>query len=350
MPKEKEFIVKPPEKPKSAHEYELEELRNDLSVFDEKERALIEKYLEGVRLTGKDQRIFDLARNRWWGEKYGFPYKNKVARNELLQRKYAPSKELMESFALQVKLIQAIKEKNEARINDLKKEYEEKYPDQLEGVTVLFELIPFLKNKEILDTQPKHEKKIEIFEELTQYQFLLTHFIESNSENKEFLNTFWEALERLSEAAGQLKYMHKLRRSVLSQVAILKLFKHLGLKPNISHPEEDAFHAIDLWADEKTAIQVKGIKKNMPALVKTDAIAFPGIDLKAESKTKWYNSHFSHEFQRFKAKLSNYQSYLNKQMEGYLVVIPYSEFDFVTGEPSEKIISFIKDRLEHEKE
>lgn len=121
MEKEKTFIVKPPEKQKSPKQYELSEMHDDLVLFPEEVRPLVEKHLEGQALTLNEHGVLHRARNAWWQEKYGFSYDNKIAREEVLRRKYASAKEMTEQENMQKRLFQAFRDNNAKEIASLKK-------------------------------------------------------------------------------------------------------------------------------------------------------------------------------------------------------------------------------------
>lgn len=361
MEKEKfESFVQPPIQEKRVLKttnkiflYEQQEMTADSSVFSESSQPILSKFLEMGHsgLSPLEERILEEERNKWWQNKYGFPYENKTARDEVLRRKY-DNKDVEEENDLQRQLFLAVRNKDNNSIKELKKSYEEKYPDQLEGVVALFELTPFLKTQAEIEKYKKpDEKRKKMFEELTQYQFLLTHFINFNSKDKDFLWTFWEVAERLAKEANQLKEMHMLQRNIISQVAAIKILKALGKDPVLSHPSEDAFNAIDLWIEEeKTAIQVKGTKQKRNANLKiSDSIAFPGIELKHGSDEQYFNSWEFWQMQKFKAKLSKYKKLTGKNVNAYLMIVPYPDIDFITGQPSDNIIKFFKEKLSSRK-
>ncbi|MBU6415504.1 hypothetical protein KGQ34_04690, partial [Patescibacteria group bacterium] len=350
MEKEKTFIVKPPEKQKSPKQYELSEMHDDLVLFPEEVRPLVEKHLEGQALTLNEHGVLHRARNAWWQEKYGFSYDNKIAREEVLRRKYASAKEMTEQENMQKRLFQAFRDNNAKEIASLKKYYEENYSDQLEGIEILFGLNSFFETQKFLDTHKKdgwNEEVGQRVQSLTEYQFLLSDFVRHNARDKEFLSVFWEALERNAETSSHLKIMHQLRRSVLSGVALMKVFEALGKKPFLSHPSEDAFRAIDMWIDAESAVQVKGAfsREDSLSIVDTDSIAFPAVEVKESGSSKLFNSHFSRHLQTFHAKIKNYEAVVGKKLRGYFVVIPYEKFDFVTGEPDEEIIQEVRHKL-----
>ena len=157
-------------------------------------------------------------------EKYGFPYNQKQARNEVLMRKYAPPEEKIKAWKLQNDFLQAMADKDQQRISELKEVYYREYPDQLEGVSVLFEMLPFLglsvrvgKENKTFGTEKDN------FEYLTQYQFLLTDFIIYNSKDKLFMKNFWDLWAKIAKDADMLREFNILKRGILSQVSVFKI-------------------------------------------------------------------------------------------------------------------------------
>lgn len=357
MEKEKAFIVKAPEELKTPQQYEFSEIEEDLSLFSEEARPAAGKFLKegGNNLTPKEHRLFNNARNAWWQEKYGFPYGNKIAREEVLRRKYAPSKELVIQQELQDRVFKAYKKNNAKEIQHINKIYEEQYPDQLEGIAVIFGLGRYLENQHYLDKHHslRNEKTNKIVEDITQYQFLMTDFIRHNSSQKEFLMTFWELMEKLGKEVDQVNLVHRLRRSVLSQVAMFKIFEAMGKHPILAHPKEDAFRSIDLWTDQETVVQIKGARDlSASIIVKTDAISFPAIEVrdKNNKNLNYFTSKLSSSFQKFKIKVSKYQEIVKKKLSGYLIVVPYEKIDFVTGEPDEEVVAQVQEALREKEE
>lgn len=153
-------------------------------------------------------------------------------------------------------------------------------------------------------------------------------------------------MEQAAQETGHdhLEILHRFRKSALSQVAILKVLEALGKRPRVAHPQEDAFHAIDLWMDQESVIQIKGGSKKA-AVIETDAISFPGIEVQGEDQTQHFNSFLSHHAQKFKTKISDYESVIGRKIKRFLVAIPYNKFDSVTGEPKEDFVEMIRKKI-----
>lgn len=343
---EREFLVDtaplPSNKPKA---HERAELAADISVFSPATRPVVEKLLSGDILTPEELRIFETARNTWWFDKYGFPHEQKAARTEVLMQKYATTPEISEAKILQARLFETLKSKDRKSIDVLKKEYEEKYPDQLEGVEALFYLIPFFETQKRLSEHKEiGEKRRQMIEETTQYQFLLTHFIAQNSGDKQFLKLFWEVAEKAAKETDNLIELNRMRRGVLSQVAVYKILDAIGAHPTLSHPKEDAFHAIDLWAEDQV-VQIKGFRSGEPQLIETDTVSFPGTAVTRGDEVHHFDAYLTEELKKFRAKVLEYGKMTGKKLRGFLIQIPYHKFDFVTGEPSKDVIEFVRKNL-----
>lgn len=350
MTRSNEFlVVNKPEKAKAFWEYEMEELRSDISVFSEEEVSAVRKFIGKLVLSPEEQKTFKEAVSRWWYDKYGFDYDDKPARVEMLMKKYAPPEDIADACAIQEELFDAYKKNDGQKIEEMQRMYEERYPDQLEGLCALFGIGSFLDLDKRLDAHEEVGKeRREIIGEITRYQYLLTHFIAANGNDKEFLRKFWEAAEQIAKGKDFLGAFNKRRRGILSQVAVLKVMEKIGAKPKLSHPREDAEHAIDVWIDAKKAVQVKGIqeyKQQNPEIMETEMVSFPGVEIERGEEIQHFNSALFQEFQQFQLSLDKYRLLAGKNIKGYMMVVPYSEFDAITGEPSEKIVAFAKEKI-----
>ncbi len=342
------LVVEPtPERPpKSVKQHVRDEMAADLTAFPEEARVVVKKYLDGAGLTPEEEAALQRERENWWQDKYGFPWADKVARAEVIRRKYSPPKEQAEARMFQEAMMSAFQRGDKQGIEALKKEYEERYPDQLEGVAVLFEMVPFLERRaKLAEERSSRQDRLKMLEESTQDQFLFSHFILSNSGDKSFLKDFWAVAEKLSADGGHTREFNRFRRGLLSQVAVYKIMEALGTKPSLSHPKEDAFHAIDLWTEKAGAVQIKGHYEGEPQLIPTETGVFPGVEVKEGEQVKFFNSYLAHEFEKFKYKISEYGEMTGRDIKGFIIQIPYSKFDFVTGEPSPEVIEFVRAQM-----
>ena len=238
----------------------------------------------------------------------------------------------------------------------------EMYPNDAEAITALADLVGFLDSqRELTELQMVarmgvvskerakeiKERKLQLFQALTQYQFLLTHFLVSRPQSEEYMQRFWTASERIAKNDHSLGEMGRLRDSVLSQAAIYQLFEELGKHPTLSHPKEDAFYAVDLWTDDHHAIQVKGAPKNeqFAFVPSQDEVSFPGVRVEDGEKEIHYNDYITHERQYMRTKLAGLERLEGKKIEGYLVVIPKNKRNNVTGKPNADVVEIAKQKL-----
>lgn len=348
MERKELFFSSEKEQTKSPRQYLSEELESDLETFSGEERELAGTYLKGEALTPEQQGERSFIIGKWWQEKYGFPFHLKAAREETLRRKYAPPEAERETRELQNDFFAAIEANDEQKTGELKKKYFEKYPDQLEGVEILFGVGDFLKKQKNLDKETGRSRiDPERFKDLTEYQFLITHYIVQNQNDKEFLAKFWNVAEAVGKRTGTSEQLNILRLGLLGQAAVYKILKSLGENPQLSHPREDAFSAIDLWAgSEKSAVQVKlGKEVTEPAVLKSDAVAFPAIQAKTKEKSRYYSSKYFQDSARFAMKIKKYGEMTGKNIEGYTLIVPRHKIDFITGEPAPELVEFFREKL-----
>jgi hypothetical protein len=335
------------EEPKEPIAYEMAEMEADRSVFTDAEWPIVEKYLHEESLEPAEAEILKRARERWFEDKYGVPYRNKSARREVIRRKYAPPEELVAAHALQARLFAVFgAEKPSEKLEGLKEEYRAKYPDQLEGVELILSIRHFLELVRLAG-DPNHrfrnsKERVEAFQDLTETNFLLAHFVMSNGGDKEFLNLFWSSAEKIAASAGLAREMNLIRKGAMTQVATMRIFEKLGMHPTMSHPADDAFNKIDMWSDPEHAVQIKSTGADTPEVVPTDEIAFPGVEVKRDGEFAHYNSRLFFEKQKFRAKVAEYGKYTNNpNLKGYFIVIPNSKVDFTTGEPDKGLVEVI---------
>lgn len=357
MPKFESPWVTPSGQPQSGEKYLNAELKADIEVFPAEARPLVMRFLNGEKLTSHDQAKVDAARDEWWQDKYGFPFSLASAREEVLRRNHFPQGE-QKAFILQQEFLRAQQAGKDDVVKMLKKRYQEEFPEQLEGVEALFGLAEFLKKQKSFDEArgrkegrlPETERT-NMFRDFTEYQFLFTHFIINAAEDRKFLEDFWAVGEAIAKGTGCLKEMQKLRRSLVSQAAVYHILKEIGDKPNLSHPDEDAFNAVDLWADHKTAIQIKGWNEEDPALFESDHLVFPSAQTGNSGKQRMFSSleYFRGKNYQFIGKIKKYGKVIKRDLSGYMMVVPYSKIDFVTGEPARELVDFFKEQMKQVK-
>lgn len=338
----------------SPRELEFAELKSDFTHhFARGAQIAARKKFAGEQLSSEEQSLFDRARNEWWFNKYGFPYARQEERVEVLTRKYMVTEELSKRRDMQQALFAAVRENDPARLKEARAAYEAEFPEQLEGLAALLEFPSYVSTQEKIsfsgfnERNPKErERKKLAIQSLTQYHFLISHFVEQNSDDKMFLEDFWRTIEQLGVALGNLRQAQIMRSGVLSQVAAYKIFKQLGQHPQLSHPREDAFEAIDMWSDADTAIQIKtGRETSDELLIDTDTIAFPSIESKEGDTVRHVSTELMHDIARFTTKSNLYGKKIGKKIKGYFAVIPRQTFDHVTGEPSEEVVRRFAERL-----
>lgn len=345
-----ELFPQPMERPRSPKEYLREELRVDLGVFTPTERKLIERHLVGDAFTPEEHPRFEAARDRWWEAKYGFPFSMKAARGEVLMRKYAPPEAQQRSHALLSEVLDAVQRDDEPAIAQLKERYFTEFPDQLEGVEALFGMQDFLERSAELGrrrSRPNYTAEAKSYQDITEYQFFFTHYLLNAGDNKAFLQRFWTAAEGIADRIGHREELNKLRRGLLSQVAAFRVLEALGREPHLSHPSEDAFRAVDLWAGDDTAIQVKGEARRLdqPAVVEADDVAFPAVETRSVDDRTYFNANLQKTNARFRMKLRQYGAQTGKRYRGYVLVIPNQKIDFVTGEPAPELVAKFRELL-----
>lgn len=204
----------------------------------------------------------------------------------------------------------------------------------------------FSANRNKLKRDDRSDRR-QTLEEATQFSFLIANFINKNSEDRKFLEKFWANCEKIATYHINPDAFNQMRRSILSQVAAIKIMRALGQEARLSSPREDAFEATDFWVGTSRG-QVKVVgPRNKPVVIVADISNFPDIKIEKGDRPDRINGINLFEFKNFLTTLGNIRR--DNRDEGgscLFLVLPDSEFDFITGEPTEEIVTFFKDKLE----
>lgn len=369
IPREQDFVIRPLSAVHSPQFYEQQEMieyyRDSEILQDLIQRA----YKRPQSLTPEEVNEFSSLQHDWWKEVYLPEWESgdsfsQEERFSVLQRKYDPPVLDKERAGLQGDFLYALKSRDESLLQSLHEEYLSRYPTQHEGVEVIFGLARHIEEGRRLEEGGFEQKadKLQMIESRAQYHYLLTHYLAMHSEEKEHLATLWNIMElatsqlppRPSDAVhernrhyGARTEFNQLRKGVLSQVATWHLFRGLGYDAQLAHPAQDAFRATDLWATEDTVVQVKGTPHALE-FEEVETIGFPAVSLMHDDGSEEYietNTHLSESLTNFRMNLKSYGKKIEKNLKGYVVYIPYQEFDQITGIPSENILQEIGERL-----
>ncbi len=245
-----------------------------------------------------------------------------------------------------------LKSGHAANLPALKKKYLEKHPAELEWVEAIFGLREILVKQQAIEKEQKSGYKItkERYKDLTEYEFLFTNFILNNGRNKKFLQEFLDCCRDIAETYGAKEEMAIFWSGIRSQAAVYKILERIGENPKLATPTEDAYKAIDLWvegedAKERRAIQTKSARDVLePAVLDSEHLAFPAV---RTSSQRYFNSaeYFKNNAKNFLAKVEEYGKEQGKEIKAYMLVIPSTKVDFVTGEPSRDLVEFFRKEL-----
>jgi len=246
-------------------------------------------------------------------------------------------------------------EHNYQEIQELHQEYLEKYLQEQEAVEAFFNALPALSaQKQLKGPRLKGEKRREKIKELTEYQFLLTHFLINNNEKEEKTKEFWFLLENMASASKKTIELKTMKQGILGQVAIFLALKQLGFNPHLAHPDLDMFEQIDLQVPESKSrkeidVQVKSSRQtSYLQFFPSQKIYSSSVEISQseEKKVDLTSQYFAEKSKAFNINLEDYQKENNITTEGFLVVVPTSEMDPFTGCPSDKLVDFLKEKLE----
>jgi hypothetical protein len=183
------------------------------------------------------------------------------------------------------------------------------------------------------------EERLAAYRDVTEYQFLITHYVASHEGDPPALQEMWKALRSIAGKKEDPRNFSPFQRGVVTQVATHKIFKKLGFAPHLSHPEEDAFKKIDLWSDENHAVQVKGTAEEQFDIFETDKIGPAPVEVSGkDGKTRKL---FDSALRTFRTKLKSFGT----DVTGYFIVIPSKMINFETGEPSDELVELVHQKI-----
>lgn len=221
-----------------------------------------------------------------------------------------------------------------------KKIFEEEFPEYNEFIESVFGLIDLIFMQKQIDERPrKFEPRDHLFRELTEYHFLISHFVITH--DAQTVKAFWEIGERVSRRYEIKNYLSALKKGILSQAGVVFILDELDLSPHLSHPDQDAFEKTDLWVGD-SRLQIKASKEVVePAIISTTETAFPSIRTRRWEKRKYFNSNYAFEMTRFKAVIRK----LDPEAQGFMLVIPIRMIDSITGKPTKELVDFFREKL-----
>jgi hypothetical protein len=358
---------------------------------------LLEKYVQGREiLEDESAQLVEIKRKAWKAIEFGQETcDNEGARKKYLNFKYY--KPAVDSIPAMVEkqndLLRAIRSGEKEKIEALRQEYQEKFPDQIEGVVAMFRAIDFfdgekrklLLNKkksdlynEIKDLEKRknypeqksdlREKNEEmdslraetksIIRELAAYQALLIDFVRKNHRNDAFLGNFWQMIRQIDNAvnkrglSAESEGFGRTKSGALGQAAIMHALEAAGYKPRIAHPDMDAFQKIDFTLDEgaeEKFIQAKATRReDMGRVLEIDELVLPGLLVKAKDGKEFHvTDNIAREHGEFRESMAEYKKRLNlKELPAaYMIVASKGDYAENTGFPTQKFNKLIEDEI-----
>jgi len=273
------------------------------------------------------------------------------------------SPEEKESDQLQKRMIDVMrfkpKDKQERKENDLqrkdlKEEYMTQYPDQMEGIEVIFGMKRFVSISNRLSSKGQEipwKEKMDMLRDLTEYQYLITHYILEAGKSqggRKFLRNFWQLGETIAHNAGLLEQFMGIKKGVLGQVASYKIMEKLDYNPKLSHPNLDAFYSVDLLTEDNMAIQVKTDSSQEPKVLEirdTEEAGVPTVVYNKKGEKIFVNERHSQALNRFKINLQKLSEETGETYSGKEFIIPIRMIDENTGEPNRAAVDFFEKEL-----
>jgi hypothetical protein len=216
--------------------------------------------------------------------------------------------------------------------------------EHTEKMEVIASFLSFLETSRKLKMEEIEDDNelLAAYRDVTEFQFLITHYVVSQEDNASLLKEMWSQLREIAQSENEGQNFSMFQRGVVTQVATHRIFKELGFHPKTAHPDEDAFKKIDLWSDERHAVQVKGSAREAFGIYETDEVSPTSVEISDDGKTRKL---FDSDIRSFKTKLRSFGG----NIKGYFIVIPSPMLDFTTGKPSEELVALVRNKISPEK-
>lgn len=176
------------------------------------------------------------------------------------------------------------------------------------------------------------------YKDLTEYQFLISHYVISQGDNAPALEEMWRELRAVSESKGEGPNFKMFRRGIVTQVATYRVFEELGLHPKNATPEQDAYKKVDLWSDDEHAVQIKGSAIEKFGIYKTDEVSPTSVEISGGGGKR---NVYDNDIRSFRTKVRSF----GKNFKGYFIVIPSDMIDFTTGKPKQELIELVRQEV-----
>jgi len=232
-----------------------------------------------------------------------------------------------------------------AELNAAKVRLAKEYPEELETLEAFFGIAALLALQKKIETDGREKfrtmdekERRQFFMNLTEYRFLITHFIIENNDKPETLEKFWQFALGVAQVTETPQIFERLKRSTLAQVAGFKILEAIGKKPKLATPEDDALKAIDIRIVGEETIQIAGTVRGRK-LREARKVAIPALKIEGDA-----DQFFSTNMGENTDILADIGK-LPRKAKGYDMSIPYAEIDSITGKPSEGLINFFSRKL-----
>jgi len=309
-------------------------LLKSLNDFEPEDRPYIQDYVVGGWLTPDEAKATHDKVKEWWKKQFGVNYENTAHRRRILHSLIDTTKTDLQNKYLENIRFRVSEEENKK----LKDAFIKEFPDQIQGIELLFGLQRALVTQSNLDKAKKdkdatlEEKRADIIW-VTEYFFTLTNFIHSNKSDKEFLKLFWQMLEEVAVSADLGKDFYSMKVGVLSHIACHQIAEKIGLRPQTSKPLEDAFYGIDEFGRRGEVLQYK-TKENL-SMMRGEV----DLDQKKKSFGVFVHLNGLQYYNDFREKMKRRCTSEGKKKQVYYFIdVPRDGYDAITGEVHKDVL------------
>lgn len=300
--------------------------------FSEEDREYIRDYVEGNWLTPYERSEVEHILRDWWKKSFDANFDDILSRNKILNGlEESPETDLQERYLEHVRF--GLSEEENKK---LKEQFIAKFPDQIQGIELLFGLKSTLESQIYLNENRTRTKLAEVQSDIVgivEYTNTLINFVQANRDDKEFLKVFWSILEEIAESSGYKKEYGGLKSGVLSHIGAHQVAEKLQLKPRTSKPTEDALRGIDEYGRHGEILQYK--TKDSLRILRGEV----SLDEKKNLNGVFEMMNGLKVFNEFREKMKKTIKTGNKRMQVfYFIEVPGGKINEVNGDLAKEIL------------
>jgi len=232
-------------------------------------QVLLQKYLNRLLLLPVEQDQLHEIIAPWWEYTYGSSYDSPQERRRVIEKQRGSKEYVQQRLEELYKIVKSFSKDNQADQKVFRESFLQRFPDEKQTTTLVFELASVLKDTNELNRQKSHgEMRLRQLVNTAEYRLILINYILNNNHDLEYLKSFWNILSYIGAVSHEGTLFHKIRNNVVTEAAAFVTLDKAGLAPALPRPLQDIQEATDIIIrDGRELVQVKGSPFTIPFLI-----------------------------------------------------------------------------------